>query len=623
MASSRSARQRRLHNVMRGGLAIVVSAAVLGPGFPVVAQPVNPDDAAIARTQAEIQNGTATVSGLAGEISRSQEEVNRLELEIGALRESVNKALVDLHDAQATAEQARQAVTASRERLEDTQTEIDAAQGVMDEISRSAYRNGAKSAAVTNAAGGDSAEDALDRRTFLRVSAEEQRTAIDKLDALRTRQANEESQLRAARDLAEQREAEAEGARADTEAQIGEVNTRIAEVTGQRDQLVAARDTAQAELDQSRQTAEQLDSERREYEEYLTAESARKAAEEAAAAAAEERRQADAAAEQAEAEAAAQSAADTPATTVEETAPAEQTEAAEEPEPESATTTTSEPESTGLAASPYADGAREQAPEDDAADEAAAAARAADQARVEAEQAAEREAAAEQLRDTAVAAATAATAALVAQHTADHTTLDSPYPAGENNPDVPIAAVQNPGSSQGSSEPAEPEVPEVELAPVNTFTGVSDEARETVSGSREEQIETVIARAKTQIGVPYAWGGGDANGPTQGIRDGGVADSFGDYDKVGFDCSGLVVYAFAGVGIALPHYTGYQYNHGKQVDPGNMQRGDLIFYGPEAEHHVAIYLGDGKMIEAPQSGSSVQISDVRFSGMSPSVVRLV
>jgi len=123
--------------------------------------------------------------------------------------------------------------------------------------------------------------------------------------------------------------------------------------------------------------------------------------------------------------------------------------------------------------------------------------------------------------------------------------------------------------------------------------------------------------------VPYAWGGGDANGPTRGIRDGGVADSYGDYNKIGFECSALVRYAFAGVGISLPHYTGYQYQKGEYIDPNNMERGDLIFYGPGASQHVAIYLGDGTMLEAPQSGSTVRVSPVRWSGMTEYAVRLI
>ncbi|MET4050040.1 cell wall-associated NlpC family hydrolase [Rhodococcus sp. UYP5] len=136
-------------------------------------------------------------------------------------------------------------------------------------------------------------------------------------------------------------------------------------------------------------------------------------------------------------------------------------------------------------------------------------------------------------------------------------------------------------------------------------------------------VELAIDRGMSQLGVPYSWGGGDENGPTKGIRDGGVADSYGDYNKVGFDCSGLMIYAFGGLGISLPHYTGYQYTAGKQVPSSNMKRGDMIFYGPNASQHVALYLGDGKMLEAPQSGDIVKVSAVRYDGMTPYAVRMV
>lgn len=137
-----------------------------------------------------------------------------------------------------------------------------------------------------------------------------------------------------------------------------------------------------------------------------------------------------------------------------------------------------------------------------------------------------------------------------------------------------------------------------------------------------QAVEVVVNRALSQLNLPYAWGGGDANGPTKGIRDGGVADSFGDYNKVGFDCSGLMIYAFAGIGYDLPHYTGYQYTSGPQVPLSQIQRGDMIFYGPNASAHVALYLGDNKMVEARQSGDVVKISPLRTDGAMPNVVRL-
>ncbi|MGK8522925.1 NlpC/P60 family protein [Nocardia asteroides] len=136
-------------------------------------------------------------------------------------------------------------------------------------------------------------------------------------------------------------------------------------------------------------------------------------------------------------------------------------------------------------------------------------------------------------------------------------------------------------------------------------------------------IEIVVDRAMSQLGVTYAWGGGDEDGPTLGIRDGGVADSHGDYDKVGFDCSGLMVYAFAGIGVSLPHYSGYQYNAGTRVPVDDRERGDMLFWGPNGSQHVALYLGDGKMVEAPQSGDVVKVSPVREGGLMPYAVRVV
>ncbi|NLG46986.1 MAG: C40 family peptidase [Gordonia sp.] len=138
-----------------------------------------------------------------------------------------------------------------------------------------------------------------------------------------------------------------------------------------------------------------------------------------------------------------------------------------------------------------------------------------------------------------------------------------------------------------------------------------------------QAVEVVINRMKSQLGVTYAWGGGDANGPTLGIRDGGVADSYGDFQKVGFDCSGLMVYGFAGVGIDLPKYSGYQYTSGPHVPLAEMKRGDMIFYGPNASAHVAMVMGDGTMLEAPQSGDVVKISPLRTDGAMPNVVRLL
>jgi cell wall-associated NlpC family hydrolase/predicted nucleic acid-binding Zn-ribbon protein len=127
--------------------------------------------------------------------------------------------------------------------------------------------------------------------------------------------------------------------------------------------------------------------------------------------------------------------------------------------------------------------------------------------------------------------------------------------------------------------------------------------------------EYVIRRGMSQIGVPYSWGGGNAAGPSKGIDSGaGIT---------GFDCSGLVLYSFAGVGIKLPHYSGSQYNLGRKIPTSQMRRGDVIFYGPSGSQHVTIYLGQGQMLEAPDIGLKVRVAPVRTSGMTPFVVRYI
>jgi peptidoglycan DL-endopeptidase RipA len=130
-----------------------------------------------------------------------------------------------------------------------------------------------------------------------------------------------------------------------------------------------------------------------------------------------------------------------------------------------------------------------------------------------------------------------------------------------------------------------------------------------------QATEYVIRRGMTQLGVPYSWGGGNAAGPSRGIDSGA--------GTVGFDCSGLMLFMFAGVGIKLEHYSGSQYNAGRKIPSSQMRRGDMIFYGPNASQHVTMYLGNNQMLEAPFTGSHVKVSPVRTAGMTPYVTRLI
>ena len=144
-------------------------------------------------------------------------------------------------------------------------------------------------------------------------------------------------------------------------------------------------------------------------------------------------------------------------------------------------------------------------------------------------------------------------------------------------------------------------------------------------GAARDPVRAVLDRALSTLGTVYAWGGGSAEGPTRGVRDGGVADAYGDFAKIGFDCSGLMIYAFAAVGRELPHYSGYQATAGRQLPLSQRRPGDMLFWADgDGVHHVALYLGNDRMIEAPQSGEVVRVTEVRFDDeIVPTVTRLL
>ena len=97
-----------------------------------------------------------------------------------------------------------------------------------------------------------------------------------------------------------------------------------------------------------------------------------------------------------------------------------------------------------------------------------------------------------------------------------------------------------------------------------------------------------LEAAMTRRGDPYVWG---AAGPDE------------------FDCSGLVVWAFAQEGITLPHFTGDLWESGVHVPRADLEPGDLVFFFPDISH-VGIYVGDGLMIDAPDFGEAVQVEPV-------------
>ena len=118
--------------------------------------------------------------------------------------------------------------------------------------------------------------------------------------------------------------------------------------------------------------------------------------------------------------------------------------------------------------------------------------------------------------------------------------------------------------------------------------------------------DTAIATAKSYLGAPYVWGG----------------ESYG-----GVDCSGLTMLAWESAGVDLPHLSRAQYSYGTHVPIGSMEAGDLIFWSSDGTqsgiYHVALYLGDGEMIEAPTFGVPVRVTGVySWGSLMPYAVRL-
>jgi murein DD-endopeptidase len=104
--------------------------------------------------------------------------------------------------------------------------------------------------------------------------------------------------------------------------------------------------------------------------------------------------------------------------------------------------------------------------------------------------------------------------------------------------------------------------------------------------------ERIAASALAQVGRPYLYGGSTPRG---------------------FDCSGLVRYAYLAAGVTVPRTTRDQYRAAHQVKLSRLEPGDLLFFRIDSRKvsHVAIYAGDGRFVHAPQTGRSVQTGELQ------------
>jgi len=148
--------------------------------------------------------------------------------------------------------------------------------------------------------------------------------------------------------------------------------------------------------------------------------------------------------------------------------------------------------------------------------------------------------------------------------------------------------------------------PLVTLATAPSQAGVPPSEAAGSAGLTTAQLTAALRAAESRQGLPYAWG---AAGPAA------------------FDCSGLVEWSFARAGVALPRTAADQARTGPAVPVSQLEPGDLLFYhtdptAPGYISHVAIYLGQGWMIQAPQPGLRVQVVPADFGAQFAGAIRV-
>jgi cell wall-associated NlpC family hydrolase len=147
--------------------------------------------------------------------------------------------------------------------------------------------------------------------------------------------------------------------------------------------------------------------------------------------------------------------------------------------------------------------------------------------------------------------------------------------------------------------------------------------------SQSAKVRATIAAAKAVTGkYPYSWGGGNYTGATKGICC--SPSGIDDRNTIGFDCSGLMEHAFfKGAGLKVSSTSRSQYADGPRVPIGQLKAGDMVFWSSASKtesgiHHVALYLGNGQIVEADRvSGPDVRVRSFSTgeTGVMPFAVR--
>ena len=222
------------------------------------------------------------------------------------------------------------------------------------------------------------------------------------------------------------------------------------------------------------------------------------------------------------------------------------------------------------------------------------------QNQVEAERKAREEAAAQ----AAAKAASEKAAADLAQKQAEQAAAQpqESAPAPQEQSSQPSPSPQSSAQEPATTSQPEPEAAEEEEAAPAPAPALEPAPAPSHSGSA---ASTAINAAMGYLGTPYVWAGESA---------------------AGLDCSGLTMVSYAAAGVELTHSSRVQYGEGSLVPLDAAQPGDLVFWSSDGSqsgiYHVAIYLGDDTMIEAPTFGMTVRVTSMRYSGVMPYAVRL-
>lgn len=221
------------------------------------------------------------------------------------------------------------------------------------------------------------------------------------------------------------------------------------------------------------------------------------------------------------------------------------------------------------------------------------------QNQVEAERKAREEAAAQAAAKAASEKAAADLAQKQAEQAAAQPQESAPAPQAQ-------APQPSPGHQSSAQEPATTSQPEPEATEEETAPAPAPAPEPAPAPSRSgSAASTAINAAMGYLGTPYVWAGESA---------------------AGLDCSGLTMVSYAAAGVELTHSSRVQYGEGSLVPLDAAQPGDLVFWSSDGSqsgiYHVAIYLGDDMMIEAPTFGMTVRVTSMRYSGIMPYAVRL-